>query len=329
MRITSAITLLSCLALTACSAGTDATGETGEVCDNTVTLFPTKDAGDVYYRTSIEANFADADDSATLAVSAGSEAVAGSTSWDEAGLTLTFTPDAPLTPSTQYTAAVTHECGDASVDWTTSDVGTSIDSASLTGKAYTLDLTSGRFLQPEGIGALIQNYIDTDILMGVVSADDTTIQMIGAVANGETPPAQDVCEPSFNFPDADFAGNPFFTVGPESTAITIQGFTVTITDLMISGAFSPDGSYVDGAVLAGSIDTRPLVPMLDENGGDDAICVLASSLGINCEECAEDGGMFCLTLLVDSMTAEEIGTSLVEVVDPGTNPDCDEEPAGE
>jgi len=328
MRTTSAITLLTCLALTACNGEGDETGETGVVCDNTVTLFPAKDATGVYYRTSIEAAFAKADETATLAVAAGSEAVAGTTSWNDAGTTLTFTPDAPLNPSTQHTASVTHECGDANVDWTTSDVGTAVD-VDLAGKAYSMDLTSGRFLQPEGIGALIQNYIDTDILMGVTSADDTTIQMIGAVANGETPAAQDVCEPTFDFPAADFAANPFFTVGPESTAITIQGYTVTITDLMISGAFSPDGSYVDGAVLAGSIDTRPLVPMLDENGGDDAICVLASSLGINCEECAEDGGMFCLTLYVDSMTAEEIGTSLVEVVDPSTNPDCDEEPAGE
>jgi len=35
--------------------------------------------------------------------------------------------------------------------------------------------------------------------------------------------------------------------------------------------------------------------------------LLGVSLGINCEECASDGGFFCLTLYVDSMTAEEIG----------------------
>ena len=92
----------------------------------------------------------------------------------------------------------------------------------------------------------------------------------------------------------------------------------------MSGAFDPAGAVISGAVLAGSIDTRPLVPLIDENGGENAVCELVGTFNIQCETCAT-GGDFCLSLLVDSMAAEEVpGVTVIAVTeaDVTANPDC-------
>ena len=89
-------------------------------------------------------------------------------------------------------------------------------------------------------------------------------------------------------------------------------------------AFSPDGANITGAVLAGSIDTRPLVDLVEPGGAEDAVCNLVSTFGIACEPCA-GGGDFCLTLLVDSMAAAEVpGLTVIPVseADIAADPNC-------
>ena len=103
----------------------------------------------------------------------------------------------------------------------------------------------------------------------------------------------------------------------------MSGLTVTIENLLVSGAFSPNADYVDGGVLAGKIDTRPLVPLLDENGDDNAICEITNSLQIPCEPCP-DGEPYCLTLYVDSIVMLGLESS-VEQIDEATicdRPEC-------
>ena len=130
---------------------------------------------------------------------------------------------------------------------------------------------------------------------------------------GASPAAQDTCEETIDFPTAaDFTDNPFFAVGPDTTTLSVEGLDVTIDDLLISGAFSPDGSYIAGATLAGAIDTRPLVGLIDPEGGENTICDLVATFGVACEACSDGSGDFCLTLLVNDISAEELpGTTLV------------------
>jgi len=237
------------------------------------------------------------------------DGVEGSTEWR--GNTLVFTPNAPLSPSTAYTAHVTYACGDSSWSFTTSSVGTPV-AGDLTGDAYALDLQDGRFVHPEGVGDLLGQYLTTDVLVGVQGIDGTTLHMVGAIgAQDADPPTQDMCAETIPFPDADFGDDPFFQVGPATTTINVQGYSITIDDLLISGAFASDGSAITGAVLSGSIDTRPLVPLLDENGEPDAICQLAASIGVTCEDCQDGSGAFCLSLYVDNITAAKINGSIV------------------
>jgi hypothetical protein len=290
-----------------CSGG-DSDSEVAE-CETTITPYPASAAQNVYYRTTVEAAFLPAaDNSATITV----DGVNGTTEWR--GNTLVFTPSAPLAPDTEYTATVTHACAPDGAPWTfkTGEVGAAVDTAGLAGKAYSLDLASGRFVHPEGVGSLLQTYLTTDVLVGVVSADASSIQMVGAIGVEDAdPPAQDTCNATIPFPSADFSANPFFVVGPEQTTITVEDYEITIDELMISGAFAPDASYITGAVLSGSIDTRPLVPLLGDEGADEnAICDLASSIGVSCEACADGTGNFCLSIYVDNIQAAAIPTAL-------------------
>lgn len=353
--------ILALTALIACNKDDTGDSDTNTECDNQViSMFPADEEDGAYYRTTIEIEFDDAEDDASVTVAGPGGDVAGTSAW--VGDTLVFTPTNPLSANTEYTTTVLYSCSDdgsLTATWKTSEVGAAV-TASLTGRSYLLDLASGRFVQPEGVGDIIGEYLDQIVLIGV-SAEDTTadtIDMLGALGLQNSPAEaddahtaddsisgieQDACLPSIPFPAGiDFSKNPYFSAGPADTTLTVAGFTVTVDNLAISGAFGPDASYIAGATLAGSIDTRPLVPLLsadpercdlptyddDGNAGtpevtnpnypcDPAtICTLAASLFVECESCSggsattcEASGAndaCCLSLLVDSIQAVEL-----------------------
>lgn len=294
----------------------DDTDDTDLACGITVVeTIPANAAPAAYYRTPIEVKFSKVDETATVKVTSAAGDVAGTSAWR--GNTLVFTPSAPLAPSTAYTIDVNYCTGNPQTTFTTSAVGGTIDANSLIGNTYALDLVSGRFVEPEGVGSLLGSFLTQPVLVGVTAVSGTDIEMIGAIGlEGSSPPAQDPCSRTIDFPTADFSGNPYFKVGPKTTSLAVSDFTVEIQDLFVSGAFAPDGSYVDGAVLAGQIDTRPLAPLVNPDAPtDDAVCALAEAIGVFCIPCS-DNEPFCLKLYVDSIAAEIVpDTTLVEILE--------------
>ncbi len=316
-----------------CDEGSDAE------CDNSIDeVFPENGEANAFFRTSVEVKLDEDEADATISLSGPDGDVAGTSSVD--GDTITFIPSGSLTPSTEYTVTVDYSCGTPTTTFTTSSVGSAITSTDIEDNTYSLDLATGRFVEPQGIGSILGDFIDQEILIGVQSVGDTSIQLIGAIGDGGSPPAQGECDPTIPFPEAAFTDNPFFQVGPETTTLSVAGFTVTIADLEISGAFSPDGSLIAGATLAGVIDTRPLVPLLNADDNcdagaprccdtdvdpgcdaandtadccdEDAICDLAGQIGVACQACEGDSGDFCLSLLVDSLSAEQVTGAVVD-----------------
>lgn len=316
----------------------DCDTDTGGECDNEIrSVFPENGETSAYFRTTVEAKLDDAETDATLTLTGPSGDVAGTTVIDDE--TVIFTPSTALEPSTEYTVTVTYSCGSPTTTFTTSEVGSEAEPADIVGNTYSLDLAQGRFIEPVGVGSLIGSVLDTEILVGVDSADGTSIQLIGAIGDGGSPPMQGMCEPTIPFPEANFSDNPFFQVGPETTTLTVSGYSVTIQDLAISGAFSPDGGYIAGAALAGTIDTRPLTNLLNADDqcdegeprccdtdvdpgcdeaddvdnccDEDAICDTAVGLGISCVACTDGTGDFCLDIVVDSIPA--VGVTGVSV----------------
>lgn len=303
--------IVACVALTGCPTETplDTNGD-DTACDNELQeRFPAPDATDAYYRTTIEAKFKEIDEfdledgSATLTVTQGSTEIAGEYAWNVEGERLIFTPSSPLAPATTYTVTAHYSCGDPTWSFTTSEVGASVDALSLEGRSYILDLSSGRFVEPEGIGAILGDQLEQDILIGVdgVDLEAEKIAMVGALgytAAGSSVVLQDACEEAIDFSaqetgPADFSGNPYFSVGPQDTTLDVAGYSIDVQDLHISGAFSPTGDYISGATLGGSIDTMPLASLTNEDCSipdkvecdENAICALAVGIGVECEFC--------------------------------------------
>jgi hypothetical protein len=304
--------LVLALALTACDGGTDSDSAVDSACDVTVTTFPATGAVDAYYRGNIEFKLTGTDSTATIETD-----IPGSQAVSEDGLTVYWIPSAPLAPNTQYSATLHYCGGDAAISFTTSSLGTPLpDDGVLQGKTYLLDLQHARVTEPPGIGPLIAGELGgVSIFVGVTDVTPPNISMIGALGREDAENTQEYCDPSIDFPVADFSGTPHFEIGGEgSTTITVADVTVEIQSLRIAGDFSSDASYFGGGVLEGSIDTRPLDSLLDDSGEPGAICNTATSLGVTCEECGGDNpGPYCLSLKVDSITATEAPLELVAI----------------
>jgi len=280
-------------------------------CANSVaTQVPAAESTDVYYKSDIRVTLAAADPNATIVVTDASGAeIAGSTEVDDK--LLTWTGD-DFAPSSTITVTVNYECDPVSYTLTTSDVGTPVGSTDLTGNVYSLDLTTGVWLEPENVGAILGTFLeDTQIFVRPTEVTPNQITMIGGIGAGGV---QDLCSPTIPFPAADWT-DPYFELTAPSLVLDVADVVVNIEDLELSGAFAPDGSRIQGTVMKGSIDTRALVDLVAEGGEDDAVCVLAGTLGVSCLECSDGSGPFCLSVWVDNITAEGISGSLVERTD--------------
>ena len=283
--------------------------------------FPSAGAGDAFFASPIEFHLSDPDPTAALTVSG----VDGASALDEDEDRVIFTPDAPLSPLTAYSATLDYcgGCQQATVDFTTSEVGEVVGPMMLDNRAYRLGLESGRVLVPEGVGDILLTYLgEASVLVGVRSADEAWVRMIGAVASSEEPEVQDFCLPTLDFPDAGFGDNPLFQIGPETTELAVAGLTIRVEDLHVSGAFSPDADYLAGARLAGRVDTRGLGELIDEASGDGAVCDLVSGCGVTCVPCG-DGAPYCLELDIADMTAEIVPGMLYEVEQEDCHEQCE------
>ena len=321
MQRFSMMVALAAMTFAAGCNGDDETGATdsGTECENTVTkTFPESGETQAYYRGTIEAVLDDADTTGTITVTdaAGAD-VAGTVAVEDDRIV--FTPSAPLTPSTEYTASVGYECGPTAFSFTTSAVGEPVATpADIVGLTYELDLASGKFVEPAGIESLISEFIGgVTVLVSPSKLDGDSLTITGALGDEDSAtPAQAGCTSTIPFPTADFGENPFFKVGPGPAVISVEGIEVSIDDLEVTGAFAADASLIAGATLKGLIDTRPLAAEFIEGGEEGEVCELAGSIGVSCEACPADGEEFCLSIYVVDMDAAKVDATITEYHSP-------------
>jgi hypothetical protein len=229
-----------------------------------------------------------------------------------------------LAPSTAYTVNISVCDGGAngSAAFTTSSLGAPV-TVDLSGSTFVVNLAESRFVQPAGVADLLLGSLENNILVGVSTASDTSIEMIGAIdADGSG--VQDYCTPSIPFPTATF-DNPSFQVGPADTTLNVAGVSITINGLSISGAFSADGSYFGGGRLEGQLDARTLAPLLGDLLGvtdPDEVCGLLIGFGVTCGACDSDGAAYCVDVLADQITATAQGASLVCIDEEDCHSEC-------
>ena len=311
------------LSLVSCGKSADDTADTSaSTCGVEVrATYPSSDSNDFYYRGFVEFQLSQPDETAVLSI----EGVSGVSTLNSRMDTVYFTPDDTLESNTTYTATLDYCSGSPSIDFTTSSLGASLeDGVDITQMTYRLDLQSGRVVVPEGVGAVLQDYLDFQILIQPTAVENNTISMVGALASEVDNDFQDYCDPTIDFPVADFSAAPYFQIGPQSTTIAVTDYSLTIENLLISGTIADDGSWFGGATLSGEIDTRPLVPLLFEGEDDEnAICDFILGFGVSCIPCFGDEDVpFCLEILAIELEADTTAGPNVEAIDMA---DCHEE----
>lgn len=320
------LSVLSALAVVACGGGDDSgspTTGTTAACDVEVReTFPATGATTWYHRGTLEFTLskADPDGNPTVMLMDGAGTmVQGTTSYNDSGTKVFFTPSAPLTPGGSYSATLSYCRGDVEIPFTCSSVGEPLSGGpeSLIGSVYGIDLANGRVVIPEGVGDVLTQYIDFLILAGVNNANATSLEIQGALADEADPTHQDYCEPSIAFPTADFSEAPYFIIGPQNTQLEVAGFSVSIDALKVAGTFASDGSQFAGGELSGLINTIPLVDLLFPGSTDpNAVCSFIAGFGVSCIDCSDGSGPYCLELLAVDLVAERVsGAPPVEIIE--------------
>jgi len=335
--------ILTSLAMLACTGDkttdTSTVTDTGPVEEEGCTIevsaeYPAVNAVDMYYQGNLVVELSDDDETATLSLvdSAGAE-VAGETTVD--GDVLTFDPAEFLTPSTSYTLNVS-TCGGENVveiPFTTSALGTELTDGeqAIVGQTYSLDISSGTFLEPAGVGDLIGSLLENNILIGIESVEDGQMNIRGAISVAGTPD-QDFCTATLeSFPSADFSAAPYFEIPSGDVELSVAGFTATIFNLSVRGTYAADASYFGGGYLEGELDARQIYPLLGDAGfeadGPQEVCDLLLGFGVSCVPCGSDNEAFCVRLVVDRLKAEATGAELGLVCESDCHESCAENDA--
>lgn len=301
----------------ATDSGDDSGGDSGDPLDTgrcgvTVTsTVPAVNAVDAYYRANLEFKLNKRDPNATIETS-----IVGHQEASGDGLTVYWVLDEPLSPSTGYSATLHHCGGDVPLEFTTSALGSALtEPAALEGLTYLLDFRGARFTEPPGIGSLIAAEFGNLVLYAsITDVSATTFVMVDALGREDEENTQEYCDPTIEFPTADFTESPHFRIeGGAALVLNLGAVPLTVLDMVIEGDFAADLSYFGGGTFTGIVDTRPL----DEaffDGELGTFCTTLASLGVSCEECSGgEPGEYCVPVAIDSVTAALAPLSVVTI----------------
>jgi len=302
----------------------DAANDDDAACAGILSVDPEADEDDVFgNKVSVTWDAVPSAGNIAVADAAGAS-VAGAITDDDNGRTLIFTADENFAADTTFTVTVSQDCtDDVPFDFTTGPYGAAVTTESdLIGRAFNLDLASATFVEPAGVGALLQGFL-VDVYVIFNATDDSDLpngemHILGAVGEldgGDI--IQDTCNESLPFttgPDgivgtADDAeatwANPDMELEADALELSVQGVSATIQDLLISAKFHPELTGFVGGTFAGQIDTRPLVGLLDSEDPN-AICDLVEeTVGITCEDCG-GGENFCLGVVAEDVSGNHL-----------------------
>jgi hypothetical protein len=236
---------------------------------------------------------------------------------DDVGLKLEVQMEGGLEAHTEYLLEVDDCYETRTVTFSTSHYGTPVrgGAASLLGRTYQLDLSGAEWIEPGGFGPILATNFNTPVLVGVMYADASNLDWIGAT--GVTSAGrvrQDRGFPTWEFPVSSFAESPYFETTADQVELSISGYQLPIIDFQLSGTLSEDASHFAGGSLIGLGDTRYAGGAVGLPGNETAMCDLAAGLGVPCTNCP-DGEPLCLQVQLEQLLGQEVeGLSLVPVL---------------
>lgn len=268
-----------------------------EACDNRIVRQNPEDGADgVFYRTTVAYELLSEDNAAAITVedAMGNE-VPGTTTVD--GTQVSWDGD-DLEPLTTYTATLNYECGTPSATWTTSAAG-GLVTVDLVDRVYAIDTRDGDWMSPAGIGELFSlSTGESEVLLSPISIDEGMGDLSFRVAPGDGTGSPLPCEPTTDFPPAQW-DNPRFEMSGASLTLNVANSALTLEDVTIEGAFFPQGESLQGVAMEGLLDARGLEGTSLVPPGVDP-CVVVATFGGDCEPCA-DGEAFCTPFEVSDL----------------------------
>lgn len=159
----------------------------------------------------------------------------------------------------------------------------------LTGRVYAIPPGAVEFDDPPGVGPLMGEAIDRDMLLYVSSHTANTITLAGALAGTEG--GQDPCERVVWFPPAVLQGSAF-AIGPTDWEIVIAGADITFGGFELESTFDATGQRFGGGRMETELDARDVDEALPDGM---YACDLVRSAGGSCRACS-DGYIGCFTL---------------------------------
>lgn len=306
-------------------SGTEETGDTDtdteEPClAEVIEITPEDGEDDVFYRDTLTVAFSEDASAAqfTLTNDVTGVELSTATSWGDGNLMATLTPSSPLEGATLYTltAAICEVTSHATFE--TSDYGQPIDGGneSLIGMTSVLLFEDVKFTQPENIGSILSLYFDVPLLVGVLGAEASQIDVVAALGYFDNVAGykQRMNEPTWTFGQVSLDGSAYFDGSVPEIDLGYSNVSIPVYNFGLSGTFDPDGSHFAGGTLSGQVDTRHMAPLFGQTS-DTYVCELIGSMGVSCETCP-DGEDFCVTILGEDIVSEGVpGVSLAEVVE--------------
>lgn len=263
---------------------------------------------------------ASTDEAAITVTDAEGVAVAGTSTLSD-GL-LIWEPDELLAEEASYTWTVQVCDAAGGGGFTTGAWGERVDESELPDTSFSLDLSRATWVQPAGGGAIFSELFDGLLLLGVESADEASIDLIAAIGQEYedeygTLVQQDPCYATADFESSDFRNNPYASVGPTTLSLDIEGITVPLQNVYVSGAFI-GGTAVADATLAAELDMREAAAGFGGYYSDDQLCNLLSTyLGLDCIACLSDQEEKCVSLELKDISGQIVdGLRVVPNEDP-------------
>jgi hypothetical protein len=298
---------------------TDPVDTASSPCSNPVAnQFPADGQVDVYLGSEVFFTLVDADPGATISVTdAAGAVVPGKT---RVSGTIVRWSGGPFDTLSAYDATLVHGCGVETAHFETSEVGGDPLAVDPTGLVYAIDLGSGVWAEPVGLGAVLASLLaNQQLLLSPTGIDPAAVDFLAGIGVAGV---QDTCIATVPMPQTTFADPTFALVAPQ-VQLDFGGTLIDVNDVDVTGSFAADGGRIQFGTLETVIDTRYLGPAIGLSSAYDEVCNLMYYLGFSCDLCA-DGLPYCLAITVDDLEAPSIGGALVprEVGDIVADPTC-------
>ena len=159
--------------------------------------------------------------------------------------------------------------------------------------AYAIDLSEGTFVQPPGLGSLVEQELERALLLGIEEAGSDLMTRLAEAG----PTGAPLCSGGASFGLAGFdAGDPWLdvTYGSVTLPRTTVGEGVVLYDVRLTGAFDAQATEIAGVTLTGLADARSVV--------DEDCQALLGPFGLSCVNCP-DGDPSCVEVEITDLRA--------------------------